>query len=137
MDTTTQKFIVLATQLHYEDLSAVAIQAAKARILSTLAVTLAAFDMPPVRIARKIAQPVAGGPGARIFGSLARTTPDMAAFVNSAMVRCLDMSDSYVMAAVSHPADALPAIWAVAEAEHLGGRDLLLATALIYEAQCR
>jgi 2-methylcitrate dehydratase len=52
-------------------------------------------------------------------------------------VRCLDMSDTYVMAAVSHPADAFPAVLAVAEAERRSGRDLLLATALIYEVQCR
>ena len=86
--------------------------------------------MEPVRIVRWLAQPVAAGPSARLFGSLAATTPDMAAFVNAAMVRCLDMSDTYVMAAVSHPADAFPAILAVAEAEGLSGKDLLLATAI-------
>ena len=137
MDTTTEKLVEFATRLRYEDLSAKAIEAAKARILSTLAVSLAAFDMEPVRIVRKLAQPVAAGPAARIFGSLVATTPDMAAFVNSAMVRCLDMSDSTVMSAVSHPADALPAILAVAEAENLSGKDLLLAMAIIYEVQCR
>lgn len=137
MDATTAKLAHFATRLRYEDLSAIAVQAAKARILSSLAVSLAAFDMPPVRIARKLAPSVASGPSAAILGSLARTTPDMAAFVNSAMVRCLDMSDSYVMAAVSHPADALPAILAVAQAERASGAALLLATAIIYETQCR
>ena len=137
MDTTTEKIITLARTLRFEDLSPLAIRAAKARILSTLAVSLAAYDMPPVKIARKLAQPVAAGPAARIFGSLVATTPDMAAFVNAAMVRCLDMSDSYVMSAVSHPADAFSSILAVAEAEHCSGRELLLATALIYEVQCR
>jgi 2-methylcitrate dehydratase len=53
------------------------------------------------------------------------------------MVRALDMSDSYVMAAVSHPADAFPARLAVAEAERCRGTDLLLATAILYEVQCR
>jgi 2-methylcitrate dehydratase len=93
--------------------------------------------MPPVRITRKLAQPVAAGPAASVWGSLARTTPDAAAFVNSAMVRCLDMSDSYVMSAVSHPADAFPAALAVAEAEGLSGRELLLATVILYEVQAR
>jgi 2-methylcitrate dehydratase len=137
MDETTRTLTDFAMRLRYEDLSDMAIQAAKARILNALAVSLAGFDMPPVRIARNVAQPVMGGPCARIFGSLVSTTPDMAAFVNSAMVRCLDMSDSYVMAAVSHPADALPAVWAVAEAEQLSGRDLLVGTAITYETQCR
>lgn len=137
MDVTTQKLVEFTTRLRHTDLSANAIEAAKARILSSIAVSLAAYDMAPVRIVRKLVQPVAGGPAARIFGSLAATTPDMAAFVNSAMVRCLDMSDTYVMSAVSHPADALPAILAVAEAENLSGQDLLLAMAVIYEVQCR
>ena len=137
MDTTTRTLCDFTRNLRYEDLPAIALVAAKSRILSTLAVALAAYDMAPVRIVRKLAQPVAAGPAAAIFGSLAKTTPDMAAFVNSAMVRCLDMSDSYVMQAVSHPADALPAILAVAQAQGASGRDLLLAMAIIYEIQCR
>ncbi len=137
MDRTADRLTDFATDLRFEDLPENAVRAAKARILSTLAVSLAAFDMAPVRIVKKLAQQVAAGPAASIFGSLCKTAPDMAAFVNSAMVRCLDMSDSYVMAAVSHPADAFPSVLAVAEAERLTGKDLLLATAVIYEAQCR
>ena len=137
MDITTHKLVELATRLRYQDLAAQALEAAKARILSSLAVSFAAFDMEPVRIVRRLAQAVAGGHAARIFGSLALTTPDMAAFVNSTMVRCLDMSDTYVMSAVSHPADAFPAILAVAEAQNLDGESLLLAMVISYEAQCR
>ena len=118
MDNTTQKLVDFAMHLRYEDLTPQTLEAAKARVLSTLAVSLAAYDMPPVRIVRKLAQPVAAGPAASVWGALTRTTPGMAAFVNSAMVRCLDMSDSYVMAAVSHPADAFPAALAVAEAQN-------------------
>jgi len=136
-DRTTQKLCRFTRTLRYEDLPAIAILAAKSRILSTLGVALAAYDMPPVRIVRSLAQPVAAGPASSIFGSLVKTTPDMAAFVNSAMVRCLDMSDTYVMKAVSHPADAFPAVLAVAQAERATGKDLLLATAIIYEIQCR
>jgi 2-methylcitrate dehydratase len=137
MDRTTTKLVDFASKLTLEALPDVARTAAKARILSTIGVSLAAFDMEPVRISRKLVQPVAAGPQATIFGSLQTCAPDMAAFVNSAMVRSLDMSDTYVMAAVSHPADAFPSVLAVAEAEGLGGADLLLATAIAYEAQCR
>src|SRR6476659_4853328 len=113
MDKTTQQLCNFTRDLKYTDLPAVGVTAAKARVLSTLAVALAAYDMTPIRIVRKLAQPVAAGRAAAILGSLLETTPEMAAFVNSAMVRCLDMSDSYVMQAVSHPADAFPAILAV------------------------
>ncbi|MGZ5117228.1 MAG: MmgE/PrpD family protein [Burkholderiales bacterium] len=136
-DRTTTKLVEFASTLTLGDLPDVARTAAKARILSTIAVSLAAFDMEPVRISRRLVQPVASGPQATIFGSLQTCAPDMAAFVNSAMVRSLDMSDTYVMSAVSHPADAFPAVLAIAEAEGLGGDDLLLATAIAYEVQCR
>lgn len=137
MDTTTAKLVRFAQGLRYEDLSPRAVLAAKARILNALSVALAAFDLEPVRIVRRIAQPIAGGRTASLLGTPTKTSPDMAAFVNSAMVRSLDMSDSYVMAAVSHPADAFPAVLAVAEAERCDGAALLLATAIAYEAQCR
>ncbi|MEL0107090.1 MAG: MmgE/PrpD family protein [Rhodospirillaceae bacterium] len=136
-DTTAQRLVEFAQNLQYEDLPDEAIYCAKARILSTLAVSLAAYDFPPVQIAEKVVPDVAAGPRARILGSLKGTSPEMAAFVNSAMVRCLDMSDTAVMAAVSHPADAFPAILAIAEAENLSGKELLLAMAIIYEAQVR
>ncbi len=137
MDNTTQKLVNFAERLRFEDLSPTTIEAAKARILGSLGVSLAACDMEPVRIARAVAPSVSTGPQATLFGSLDKTTPDMAAFVNSAMVRALDMNDAYVMAAVSHPSDVFPAVLAVAEAAGASGRDLLLATVLAYEAQCR
>ncbi|MGZ8231292.1 MAG: MmgE/PrpD family protein, partial [Burkholderiales bacterium] len=127
-DRTTARLVEFTSTLRLDDLPEVARSAAKARLLSALAVALAAFEMEPVRIARKLAQPVAAGPAATVLGSLQTCAPDMAAFVNSAMVRSLDMSDTYVMAAVSHPADAFPSVLAVAEAEGLGGDELLLAT---------
>ena len=45
-----------------------ALRAAKARILSTLGVALAAYEMAPVRIVRRLAQPVAAGPQSAILG---------------------------------------------------------------------
>ena len=137
MDRTTERLVQFASRLRFEDLSEAAVIAAKARILSALAVALAAYDMPPVAIARRMAQPVADGPAASVLGDLTRTTPDMAAFVNSAMVRSLDMSDTLVSAGTTHPADAFPALLAAAEAWQRDGRGLLLATAIAYEVQCR
>lgn len=137
MDKTTTRLTDFATRLRFEDLSNTTLRAAKARILSSLGVALAAYEMEPVRISRRMAPAVASGPSARLIGSLASTTPEMAAFVNSAMIRSLDMSDSYVMKAVSHPADALPAVMAVAEAESKSGADFLRGMVVAYEAQAR
>jgi len=137
MDKTTTKLTQFAIGLRFEDLSESTLRAAKARILSSLGVALAAYEMDPVRISRRLAPTIASGPSARIFGSAASTTPEMAAFVNSAMIRSLDMSDSYVMKAVTHPADALPAVLAVAEAERMSGAEFLRGLIVAYETQAR
>jgi hypothetical protein len=70
MDIANRKLCDFTVALRYEDLPAVAIVAAKVRILSTLAVALAAYDMTPVRIVRKLAQPVARRSSRRDIGSL-------------------------------------------------------------------
>lgn len=136
-DDTTRKLVDFASAVRYADLSEAAIASAKARIVSTVGAALAAVDTEPVRIANALARVSPAAPASRLFGSLVPSSPESAAFVNSAMVRALDMSDSYVMAGVSHPADAFPAALAVAEAEGLGGAALLVATAILYEVQCR
>jgi 2-methylcitrate dehydratase len=90
-----------------------------------------------VRIARKLALPVAGETCARVWGSLVRTSPDMAAFVNGCMLRYLDINDTYRTLDGSHPSDNLGGVLAVAEMLGASGKDLLLALTVSYELQCR
>jgi len=137
MDSTTDRLLTFTQTLGRDDLPPAAVEAALARLLNGIGVSIAALEGSPVRIARTLAPSVTDGPSARLFGTLQRTTPDMAAFVNSAMTRFLDMSDTRVMAAVSHPADALPGLIAVAEAEGATGTELLVAIVIAYELQCR
>ena len=65
-----------AMGLRYDELPAAVIHHAKRRVVDTLGGALAAYTAPPVRIARKLAVPVAGEGGARVWGSLVRTAPD-------------------------------------------------------------
>ena len=53
MDRTTRELARFAARLSLADLSQTAVRAAKARILSSIAVALAAHDMEPIRIARR------------------------------------------------------------------------------------
>ena len=84
-DATTRKLIEFTRSLRYSDLPERAITAAKARILSAFGVSIAAFEMEPVRIACRLARPANGAPAATVFGTLVRTAPEAAAFANSAM----------------------------------------------------
>lgn len=137
MDKTEKKFVGLASTLKYSDLSPAAIHATKARFVDSFGVALAAQQAPTVKAARKLAASIRTGPKSRILGSLESVTPEMAAFVNGAMVRYLDMNDAYTRASTSHPSDNIPALLAVAEAVGASGRDLILATIICYEIHCR
>jgi 2-methylcitrate dehydratase len=137
MDKTEKKFIDFAVSLKFSDLSPAAIHAAKARFVDSFGTALAAQQAPTVKAARKLTAPVRTGPRARIFGTLETVTPEMAALVNGAMVRYLDMNDAYTRASTSHPSDNIPALLAVAEAISASGRDLILATVICYEIHCR
>lgn len=131
------KIVDFTLATSYEDLNPAAIRAARMRVIDSIGVGLAAFLAPPVRIARRIAQPTAGDLQASIWGTDIQTTPEMAAFVNGVMVRYLDLNDAYRTRDAHHPSDYLPGILGLAEALKLGGEKFIEALAISYEIQCR
>ena len=137
MDKTEQKLVTFASSLTYSDLSEAAIHATKVRMIDSFGCALGAMNAPTVQAAREIANPVASGRSARLWGSMESVSLEHAALINGAMVRYLDMSDAYLMLSTAHPSDNIPAILAVAEATGGSGRDVLLATLICYEAHCR
>lgn len=134
---TEKRMTAYAAGLTFDELSETVLHQAKRRVIDTIGCALAAYTSPPSRIARKLAQPVAAGPGARVFGSLVRTTAEMAAFANGVMLRFLDLNDTHRTVDGSHPSDNLSAILALAESLGASGRDFLLALSISYEIQCR
>ncbi len=137
MDATTRRLVDFALAYRFEDLPASTVHAAKARLLDSAAVGLAAYAAPPVRILRKCAPRVVGPWAATLWGTRDKTTPDLAALVNGTMVRYLDLNDAYRTLDASHPSDNLPGLAAAAQALGLSGRELILALFISYEIQCR
>src|SRR5213083_1051351 len=137
MDATTRRLVDFALAYRFEDLPASTVHAAKARLLDSAAVGLAAYAAPPVRILRKCAPRVEGPWAATLWGTRDKTTPDHAALVNGTMVRYLDLNDAYRTLDASHPSDNLPGLGAAAQALGSSGRELILALFISYEIQCR
>ncbi len=133
-----EKLARWAHPLKYRDLTPEAIHEVKRRFIDSLATALGAYRSRPATIARQtaIALPVAKG-GSVVVGTRHRTTPDMAAFVNGAHMRYLDYNDTYLSKEPAHPSDNIAATLAVAQAADRSGRDLILATVIAYEIQCR
>ena len=131
------RMIDYAASLDVRALPAEIVHHAKRRVIDTFGAALAAYSAPPVQIARKLALPVAGPFGARVWGSLVKTTPDLAAFANGVMLRYLDINDTHRTLDGAHPSDNLSGILAVAEAIGASGLDLIQALVISYEIQCR
>jgi 2-methylcitrate dehydratase len=132
-----QRMVDYAAMLEFAALPQAVVHQAKRRVIDTLGGALAAFTAPPVQMARRVAQPIAGARGARIWGSLSRTSADMAAFVNGSMLRYLDINDTHRTIDGSHPSDNLGGVLAVAEMLGASGAAFLEALVISYEIQCR
>ncbi len=133
MDSTAKFLSGYAASLHYRDLPPDTIHETRRRILDSVGCALAAFAAEPCRIARELAPAVHGGAAARILGTGQATSPDMAAFANTAMIRYLDCNDSFVSPGGGHPSDMLPAVLAAAEVAGASGRAVVEAVVLAYE----
>lgn len=137
MTTVAENLAHFAHSLRFEDLPEEVIHEAKRRIIDSLGCALGAFDERPVSIARSLALDVPNPHGCTIVGMDYKTSPEMATFANGIMIRYLDYNDTYLSLEPAHPSDNLAAALAVAEAEGLGGRDLIEALMVGYEVQCR
>ncbi|HKR53816.1 MAG TPA: MmgE/PrpD family protein, partial [Chthoniobacterales bacterium] len=63
--------------------------------------------------------------------------PDWAAFATGCCIRYFDYNDTYLSKEPAHPSDNISAVLAVAESVGASGPNVITATALAYEVQCR
>lgn len=133
MDATARFLSAYAASLDYRDLPPDTVHEARRRILDSVGCALGGFAAEPCRIARDLAPALEGHGAARILGTGQSTTPDIAAFANTAMIRYLDCNDSFVSPGGGHPSDMLPAVLAAAEAAGASGREVITSLVLAYE----
>lgn len=126
-----------AQRLRFEDLGPQAVHEVKRRVLDSLGCALGAWNSRPGRVTREVARSVTIPSGATLLGSGHRTTPDLAAFHNGALIRYLDFNDTYLSLEPAHPSDNIAAALAVGQAIGASGREIITAIALGYELQCR
>lgn len=125
-----------AHRLTFDHLTREAVHEAKRRFIDSFATAVGAMPADAYHIARRCALRVSGNPGANLLGG-GRTSPEWAAFVNGLLIRYLDFNDTYLSLEPAHPSDNLAAVLATGEAVGATGRELITATVLAYEIQCR
>lgn len=128
-----------AASLTFDDLGPAAVDAAKRFWLDSLACAVGGSATEDARILldhHRAMNPAGDGP-CSVFATDWRTNPVDAAFLNSHMVRAMDFNDIYWQADPAHPSDLICGPLALCESLGRSGRDLILATVLVYELQCR
>ena len=126
-----------ASSLRFEDLSKEVVHEVKRRIIDSFGCALGAWNEEPCAIARKVASGFSAKNGSTIIGTAHQAPPDWAAFANGCCIRYFDYNDTYLSKEPAHPSDNLAATLAIAESLGSSGRELITATALAYEVQCR
>ncbi len=134
MDDTLHALADLTTSITYDRVSPAVLHETKRRLIDFLGCAMGAFAAEPVQAARRIATKVDGGElGATVWGTLHRSSADLACFANGLMGRYLDFNDQYSGRTTGHPSDVIPAVLAAAEVAGGGGRTVLTGVLTGYE----
>jgi 2-methylcitrate dehydratase len=136
MDKTIEQLADYAASLRYQDVPQEAVHECKRRLIDTLGCLAGGFAAGPSVIARRIAGMSRANPAARVLGTQATTSPELAAFANGVALRYLDYNDAYFMMSSGHPSDVFAAVLAASDAESASGRAVVTATTAAYEAYC-
>ena len=135
MDDLTARIAAYAHGLRYDDLPTGVVTAVKQRILDTLGCALGGRSCDAAMSAWRLAEGRSPTRHAgRVLGRRHRTSAELAAFINTAMIRYLDFNDSHQ---ASHPSDLLGPILALAEAAGADGRRLIASIVVGYEVLLR
>ena len=136
MDKIEERLTSFVGSLRFRDIEPPVLHAVKRRFIDTIGCALGAFHVETSRIARNIASNVESSTKAGVIGTRAKTSPDLAAFANTAMIRCLDLNDDYFGKDGPHPSDTIGAVLAAADSTHADGKTVVNAIAVAYEVLC-
>ncbi len=123
-----------ALRLDYDELPPAVVGQAKRSVLDALGCAIGAYYAPGRAACERAIRAVGGVEEATTFGTGIRTSALNATVVNSFLTRYLDFNDG---GGGGHNSDAIPAILAVAERQHAGGRSFLTAVVASYELGAR
>lgn len=129
---TTDALVQFATRLRYEDLPPAVIDAAKRCMVDALGCGVAGWESNKGRLAATAMSRMGGPAESQLWGARTRLSATNAAFANAELMNGLDYD------AIPHiPPVIVPALWSLAEARKISGRDFILALVIAYELASR
>jgi len=134
MDRTTEMLSSFACGLKYEDLTPQTVHQVKRVLVDSLGCAMGGYLSEPAKIARQLARTVTSAVPSRILGTMDYSSPEMAGFANSVMVRYLDYND---MGVGGHPSDSIPGALAMVDSLKSDGRTVITSIVVNYEVARR
>lgn len=134
---TTAALSEWASGFKLDDAPTEVVERIKALVLDHLRVVAVGARLPWSRAARRLALALGGKGESSVLLCGSRLDAARAAFVNGAYAHACDLDDTHVGSMHHAGASILPAVIAVAEKEGIGGRALLEAAIIGYEASLR
>jgi len=125
--------------LAFQDLPSDVVHQTKRLVLDTLGCAIGGYASEASRIIQEVVKELGHPEEATVFGSGLRTSCLNAALANGAMVRYLDYNDTaFIIQGETyrtgyHPSEVIPPILALAERQHLSGKDVITAINLGYD----
>lgn len=138
MTTIAEYLANYSTSLHFRAIPPETVHLLKRMMIDTVGCAIGGYAAEPSKVARDLAGEISGHRRpVTIIGSGLTSSPELATFANGVMIRYLDFNDGYTTQESGHPSDSIAATLAGAEMAGAGGRRLITATAVAYEAFCR
>jgi 2-methylcitrate dehydratase len=138
MDETADALVEFAASVEFDALPVRTTHAVSRVLVDSLGCAVASLNEPHVIALHRLAEAYPGQ--ASVVGTSVRTTADFAAFVNGAMVRCLDFNDDYFGGSGDlgpHPSDNIGGVLAAAESVGADGRAVVEGVVVAYEVVCQ
>lgn len=120
--TESQDLAAFVEAAKLNDASPEAVEQLKIRVLDTVGVAIGALDAEPIVAIRGLLEDLGGTEQSTLIGG-GKTSPERAAFFNSALSRYLDFMDAYLAKGeTNHPSDNFGAVLAAAESVGASGK---------------
>jgi 2-methylcitrate dehydratase len=136
MDRIEEKLTDFVHSLTFGDIQPQILHAIKLRFIDTIGCALAGANERPAVIAYHLAAQVQSSVESGVIGITHKSSPEMAAFANTTMIRCLDLNDDYFGKDGPHPSDLIGAVLAAASTVNADGALFITSIAVAYEVLC-
>ncbi len=125
MDETTHRLVSYVHAFSESNLTDRLLTAFDNTMLDSIAALITGLDSDPARICVRMARSTQSDLKSTVLGYGVTTSPELAAFANTCMVRHTDFND--------HASDMMPGVLAIGEALHASGTQVMIAIILAYQ----